>query len=319
MPLTILVLGDPTEPSLAALRSVEGEVTFVIGDNLEAFDAAAPSADAILVWSSARPTLERVFAASPRIRWIHTWAAGVEGLLFPALAERGVVVTNARGVYSRSLAEFAIAGMLYFAKDLARMKRSQAAEAWDPFDLQMLHGATLGIIGYGDIGRAVASLGRAFGMTLLAYRRRPELSEGDPLQPELVSSIRAVCERSDYLVLAAPLTPETRHMMGAEEFSSMRATSILINVGRGAVVDERALVAALERGTIRGAALDVFEKEPLAKGHPFFAMPNVLVSPHTADHTATWRDDAMRCFLDNLARFRGGEPLANVVDQSRGY
>ena len=316
---TILVLADPADPMLAPLRSFDAGVTFVIGDRLEAFDAASASAEAILVWSGGRALLERVLAAFPRVRWVHSWAAGVEGLLFPALAQRGVTLTNARGVYSRSLAEFALGAMLYFAKDLARMKRSQAAERWEPFDVQVLQGATLGILGYGDIGRAGATLGRAFGMELLACRRRPELSREDPLQPELVSSTRAVCERADYLVLAAPLTPETRHMLAAPELAAMKPSAVLVNIGRGAVIDEAALVGALQRGALKGAALDVFETEPLAEGHPLFALPNVLVSPHCADHTATWRNDALRCFLENLGRFRTGQPLQNVVDQARGY
>jgi phosphoglycerate dehydrogenase-like enzyme len=230
-----------------------------------------------------------------------------------------LVLTNARGVYSPSLAEFAIGAMLYFAKDFPRMKASQAKGAWDPFDVQMLRGATLGVVGYGDIGRTVARLGRAFGMELVALRRHAHESEGDPLAAALATSAREVCRRADYLVVSAPITPETRHLIGPDEIGAMKRTAVIVNIGRGAVVDEDALVGALQRGALRGAALDVFEREPLPPGHPLFALPSVLLSPHTADHTPTWRHEAMECFLANLRRFLAGEPLANVVAKAGGY
>ncbi len=319
MALTVLVLADPTDKTLSALASLGADVEVVVGNHVEAFSDAAPRAEVLLAWSSDRSTLERAFAAAPRLRWVHSWAAGVDWLLFPALLERDVVLTNTRGVYGDSLAEFAFGAMLYFAKDLARMKASQRARRWEPFDVQMLRGATLGIAGYGDIGRRVAALGAAVGMKLLALRRRPERSRGDALGPQMLTSTRALCERSDYLVLAAPLTPETRHMLGKEELAAMRPGAVLVNVGRGALVDQAALVAALQEGAIRGAALDVFETEPLPPGDPLYGLDNVLLSPHTADHTATWREEAMRCFLENLRRFRGGEPLLHVVEKAAGY
>jgi len=319
MALTVLVVAEPGDKTLSALAAVGDDVDFVVGNHAGAFADAAPRAEVLVAWSSDRATVEQVFASAPRLRWVHSWAAGVEWLLFPALVERDVVLTNTRGVYSHSLAEFAVAAMLYFAKDLGRMKASQRARRWEPFDVQMLRDATLGIAGYGDIGRRVAALGAGLSMKVLALRRHPERSSGDPLEPEMVTSKRALCERSDYLVLAAPITPETRHMIGAAELDAMRPAAVLINVGRGALVDQSALVTALQRGALRGAALDVFETEPLPADDPLYGLDNVLLSPHTADHTATWRDEAMRCFLENLRRFRAGEPLDHVVDRARGY
>ena len=317
--LTVLVVSRSDDPVLAALREAGPGVEFVVGEHAGALAEAAPRGQAILALSGDRDTLEGVFAIAPRVRWVHSWATGVDGFLFPALVESDAVLTNTRGVYSGSLAEFAIGAMLYFAKDFARMKRSQRAQVWDPFDVAMLSGATLGIVGYGDIGRAVATLGHAAGMNILALRRRPELSRADPLGPEMVTSKGAICERSDYLVLAAPLTPETRHLIGREELRAMRRSAVLVNIGRGPLVDQAALVSALERHALKGAALDVFEREPLPPGDPLFRLDNVLLSPHCADHTATWRDDAMRCFVDNLTRFRAGKPLENVIDKANGY
>lgn len=319
--LTLLVLAAPGDPSLASLEAAGTElgIDLVIGDRPEAFAAATSRAEALLVWSSDGAAAQRILAAAPRVRWVHSWAAGVEWLLTPALASSDVVLTNTRGVYGASLAEFALAAMLYFAKDVARMKESQRARRWEPFDVQMLEGATLGLVGYGDIGRRVAVLGAAAGMKPLVLRRRPEASANDPLAPETVTSRGVLCERSDYLVLAAPLTPETRHMIGEGELWAMKPGAVLVNVGRGALVDTAALVEALRNGSLKGAALDVFEKEPLPADDPLWGFPNVLVSPHTADHTATWRHEAMRCFLENLRRFLAGEPLLDVVDKAAGY
>jgi phosphoglycerate dehydrogenase-like enzyme len=323
MALTVLVLAEPGDKALSALDAIGPAVEVVVGHRAEAFAEAAPRAAVLLAWSSDRATLERVFEAAPLVRWVHSWAAGVDWLLFPSLLARDVVLTNTRGVYGDSLAEFALGAMLYFAKDLSRMKASQRARRWDPFDVQMLRGATLGIVGYGDIGRRVAALGASVGMKLLALRRHPERSTADATRvspaPEMVISTRTLCERSDYLVLAAPITPETRHMIGKDELDAMRPGAVLINVGRGALVDQAALVDALQRGVLRGAALDVFETEPLPADDPLYGLDNVLLSPHTADHTATWREEAMQCFLENLRRFRAGEPLLHVVDRTRGY
>ena len=231
------------------------------------------------------------------------------------------LLTNSSGVYSRSLGEFVAAAVLFFAKDFHRMKRNQAAGLWEQFDVEEAHGKTMGIVGYGDIGRAAAKLAKALGMRVIALRRRPEKSEGDDLVDETLGADQLVqlMGRSDYVVVAAPLTAETRGLVSAIAIAAMKPTGVLISVGRGAVVDEAALAAALRSQFIRGAALDVFDQEPLPAGHPFYGMENLLLSPHCADHTQTWIDDAMLFFTENLQRFLRGEPLKNVVEKRLGY
>jgi phosphoglycerate dehydrogenase-like enzyme len=201
------------------------------------------------------------------------------------------------------------------------MRRSQARGAWDPFDVDWVQGRTLGIVGYGDIGRVAAQRARAFGMRILAVRRDVAAAQRDPLVDEAfpVERRAALLAASDYVVVAAPLTPDTRGLLGPREIAAMKPTAVLVNVGRGPVVDEAALLAALREGRIRGAALDVFDEEPLPSGHPFYALENVLLSPHCADNTPGWLEESMRFFLVNLERFRSGEPLLNPVDKSRGY
>jgi phosphoglycerate dehydrogenase-like enzyme len=319
--VTLLALARPTDPRLRLLERLPEETRIAAGDCAEAFRDAAPHADVILSWFTPRALLEEVFAAAPRVRWMHSGAAGVEHVLFPALVESPVLLTNSRGVFSSSLAEFVIGVVMFFAKDYRRMVRSQQQGVWDCFDVEEAEGKTLGIVGYGDIGSTVAQRARAFGMKIEALRRRPELSREDPLVEAVhpVAGLRELLARSDYVLVTAPLTAETRGLIGEAELRVMKPSAVLINIGRGPVVVEQALLRALEERWIRGAALDVYEKEPLPEGHPFYRLENVLLSAHCADHTPGWMDRAMELFLENFERFRRGEPLRNIIDKHSGY
>jgi phosphoglycerate dehydrogenase-like enzyme len=220
------------------------------------------------------------------------------------------------------LGEFVLAAILYFAKDFRRMIRNQEAGVWEAFDVMFASGHTVGIIGYGDIGRAIAARVRPLGMTVLAVKRHASKLRGaDSLVEQIYSPERRVemLSRCDYVVVAAPLTSETRGMVGEPEFAAMKPTAVVINVGRGPVINEEALVNALSNGRIKGAALDVFDEEPLPQGHAFYKLENVLLSPHCADHTPDWLDQAMQFFIAQFERFRKGEPLLNVVDKKLGY
>jgi phosphoglycerate dehydrogenase-like enzyme len=318
--VVVWVIAAAEDPGLALLDPPPEGVRFVIGSRAETFDRA-PHPDAILDCWSGRERVTGVLARAPDAKWLHSRAAGLEGVLVPELVASPATVTNGRGAFSRSLAEFVVASLLFFTKDLRRLLTSQEAGSWDPFDMEMLQGRTLGIVGYGDIGRATAALVRPLGMKVLALRRRPERSREDPLVDEVlpVERLHDVMGRSDDVLVAAPLTDETRGLVDATALATLEPTAVLVNVGRGPVVDEAALVAALEQGRIRGAALDVFETEPLPPGHPFWRLPNVLLSPHCADHVPGWIDDGTRLFLQNLERFRRGQPLLNIVDKARGY
>ncbi len=319
-PVVVWVLARPDDPGLHVLEPPPEGVQLVVGWEPEAFDGA-PAPDALLdCWAG--PT--RIVAAlrkAPGLRWIHARSAGLDRVLVPEVLAHPAVLTNGRGAFSAALAEFALAALLFFAKDLRRLVAQQAAGAWEPFDMERLEGRTVGIVGYGDIGRAVASRLRPLGVEILALRRRPALSAQDPVVKETFAPDRLVdlVARSDDVVVAAPLTPETQGLVGREAIRAMKRSTVLVNVGRGPVVDEAALAQALEEGLIRGAALDVFETEPLPAGHAFWRLPNVLLSPHCADHVPGWVDEAMRVFLRQLERFRRGEPLRDVVDKAAGY
>jgi len=259
---------------------------------------------------------------SPAVRWVHSRSAGLERTLFPELIASDVIMTNGSGVFSPSLGEFALGAILYFAKDFRRMIRNQMAGVWEPFDVLPIAGQTVGIVGYGDIGRAVATRVRAMEMKVLAVKRHvPAKSNSDPLADQIYGPdyLIEMLSRCDYVVVAAPLNAETLGLIGEAEFAAMKPSAVIINVGRGPVIDEHAMIKALSEHKIKGAALDVFDEEPLPKGHPFYRLENVLLSPHCADHTPDWLDNAMRFFIAQFERFRQGEPLLNVVDKKLGY
>jgi phosphoglycerate dehydrogenase-like enzyme len=318
---TILVLGNPAARHLALLDRLPGDTRILTGETVEALQHAASEAQVILLASNYPGVLRTLWPEFQQLQWVHSLSAGLESTLFPELVESPVVLTNGRGVFARSLGEFAMAGMLHFAKNLSRMKTQQASERWEPFDIEELHGHTLGIVGYGAIGRVAAERARAFGMKILALRRHPEKCADDPLIDTAYApaQLNALLAASDYILVAAPLTPETLGLIGEAEFAMMKPNAVLINLGRGPIVVEGQLVRALQERRIRGAVLDVFNEEPLPPGHPLWSLDNVLLSPHTADHTDTWLQEAVELFLENHRRFAAAEPLLNVTDKRLGY
>jgi phosphoglycerate dehydrogenase-like enzyme len=319
---TILVLANPAEPQLRQLEELPPGTGIAVGLTAEAFRNAAPEASVIFSWTLSYELLRQVLPMAPRVRWIHTRAAGIDRLLFPELIGSPAVLTNGTGVFSPSLGEWVLGAILYFAKNFRRLIRSQMEARWDPFNVVEISGQTLGIIGYGDIGRAIATRAKPMGMRILGMTRRgPLLYNMDPLVSQIYAPadrIRMI-EQCDYLAVAAPLTSETRGLIGEAEFAAMKPDAVVINVGRGPVIDEGSLVRALTEKRIKGAALDVYDCEPLPQGHPLYYLDNVLLSPHCADHTAGWLEAAMRFFLAQFERFRKGEPLLNVVDKELGY
>jgi phosphoglycerate dehydrogenase-like enzyme len=319
--LTLLIIADPRAPFLKRMPGLPENLEIVITDDPEKLKACAGAPDIILYAHVDGSLLASVLPFAGRVRWIHSLWTGVEGIIGPELLEHPALLTNGRGVFRWPLADWVIAAMLFFAFDFRRVIEQQRAGVWKPFVAQSLSGRSLGIVGYGGIGSAAASRARPFGMTIAALRRRQELFAGDSLvdRPYAAGQLPQLTAASDYILLAAPLTSETRSMIGEAEIAAMKPTAVVINVGRGPVIDEAALIHALESGHIRGAALDVFNNEPLPADHPFWRMPNVLLSPHTADRVDGFLVPAFACFLENLDRFRNGTPLLHTVDKHAGY
>ncbi|WP_031498459.1 D-2-hydroxyacid dehydrogenase [Bryobacter aggregatus] len=320
--LKLLVIAEPGGRYLSLLPKLGDKVQYEVTKDPARVEELAADADVILTGMGApTPTVNAAIGKAQKLRWLHSLSAGVDHLMATSLRESHIPVTNAKGAYSQSLGEYCIAAMLFFAKDLRRMLNSQKAGKWDVFDIDMLQGKTLGILGYGDIGKASARRAKAFGMKVIALRRRPEKSAGDECADEIWGMDRKqeLMAVSDYLLLAMPATPDTKGIVSTEELKAMKSDAVIINLGRGNAIDERALITALQEKSIRGAALDVFEVEPLPEGHVFYSLDNILVSFHTADHSRTWLEDSMEIFLANFDRFVKGEALQNLVDKSVGY
>jgi phosphoglycerate dehydrogenase-like enzyme len=317
----LVAIDKPGASHLKALDTLPSSVQVVVSNEAGLLRELAPEADIILNGIPDGHLLREIFPYASRLRWVHSLSDGVEKILFPELVASPVILTNARGVFKRSLAEFVIAGVLYFAKDFRRVIRSQQAGSWDPFEMEEAHGKVMGIVGYGETGQACAERAHPLGMKILGLRRRPELSKGDPWLDAVFgpNELPLLLAQSDYVVLAAPGTPQTRRLIGKAEFAAMKTSAVFINVGRGSSVDEAAMVDALEHGRLRGAALDVYETEPLPSGHPFYRLENVLLSPHCADHTPGFYEMDVDVFIDILQGFLRGEPLRNVVDKHAGY
>jgi phosphoglycerate dehydrogenase-like enzyme len=315
--LKLLVIANPTASYLRPLQQIAEPVDMQVGNDLEFLKAHAANADVLLNAGPEGNLLQSVFPFAKKVQWVHTLSAGVDKVLFPELIESPVPLTNGRGAFKDGLAEFAMAAMLFFVKDLRRLVRNQEAGRWEQFDVVFLRGQVLGIVGYGEIGRESARLARALGMHVVATSRRGANTDETQIYPlEQLREMLSVC---DYVLIATPLTPETKGMIGKAELGAMKSSAVIVNVGRGPVIVEEALVGALEQRRIRGAALDVFDQEPLPEGHPFYRLDNVLLSPHSADHTVGWEELAMQIFIANFERFRNGQPLTNVVDKKAGY
>ncbi len=274
--------------------------------------------DVIFAWNFDRPRLREVVPRAPRLRWIQSISAGVEDLAFPELGDHGVTLTNAAGIYDPGLAESVLGFLLAFSARILENARLSADE-WPSEKIALLRGTTALIVGAGSIGTETGRLLRAAGLRVRGVARtaRPpdevfeSIAGPEALQEELSAA--------DHVVNVLPITPGTRGTFDTAAFAAMKPSAVFVNIGRGATVDEAALVKALQDGVIAGAALDVFDVEPLPAESPLWRMPNVLVSPHRAGDHEGWEADVVALFVDNLLRYVTGEPLRNVVDIELGY
>ena len=268
------------------------------------------------------------FRQAKKLRWIHSTAAGVHQLISPELIRSDAVVTNARDVHGAVVAEHALALILALAKRLPSAMRAQQQHRWAQQDMwnetprpREVAAATLGLIGFGGIGQQLAARAAALDMKIIAVREHPEKGSGSDADLEVVGpdALDSILPRCDYVVICAPLTPRTRNLFDAARLAHMRPESYLINVSRGPLIDEDALIAALRDRRIAGAALDVFSHEPLAADSPLWDLPNVFITPHTAAATDKLWERHYTLILENMRRFLAGKPLLYVVDKSRGY
>lgn len=289
----------------------------------DGIEAHLRDAEIIITWSL-RP---EQFALAKHLRWIHSPAAAVHQLMFPALVQSDVVLTNAREVHGPVVAEHVIALILALAKQIPQAVRLQQKHTWGQEIMwrgsprpREIAGATLGLVGVGSIGREVARLASALGMHVIATRENPQKGKPDGVEQVYPSTeINTLLEHSDYVVLAAPTTPATNGLINAERLNHMKPDACLINVGRGPLVDEAALAVALRSKKIGGAALDVFNHEPLPADSPLWDLENLLLTPHTAGLTDQLWERHYGLISENLRRYLAHQPLLALVDKTKGY
>jgi phosphoglycerate dehydrogenase-like enzyme len=329
--MKLVIYPSVDDERLRQVRSAAGAMSVVNSDSEPAAVAAMPDADAF--FGKLTPEM---LAAATQLRWVQSPTASLEHFLFPELVEHPCLLTNMRGLFSDVIADHVLGYVLCFARNLHRYIRQQSESVWEPIggesnrpgfatgpgivslnDRAHMHlsDCTIGIVGLGNIGAEIARRSLAFGMSVLAV---------DPVQTEAppgVASLQRLEElpnllaQSDFVVIAAPHTPETVGMFGLQEFRQMRRSAYLINIGRGVIVRLADLVAAINDGEIAGAALDVFEQEPLPADHPLWQMENVILTPHVAACSVRIAERHLEVLLENIQRFVRGESLKNVADK----
>jgi phosphoglycerate dehydrogenase-like enzyme len=307
---TVVVFGDAPPPRLDRLA---GRARVLVCDQ-GSLPGLLPTADVLLVWDFTSDAVREAWPGSgPRPRWVHTASAGVDRLMSPELTASDTVVTNARGVFEQPIAEYVAGLVLAMAKDFYGSWELQRQRRWRHRETVRLAGTRAVVVGAGPIGRAIGRTLAALGIAvdLVGRTAREGVCGADELNGLLAEA--------DWVVCAAPLTDGTRGMFGREAFARMKSGALFINVGRGPLVVEDDLVAALMARRIGGAALDVFEHEPLAADDPLWDVPGLFVSPHMSGDTVGWRDQLAEQFQDNYDRWAAGEPLLNVVDKRLGY
>ncbi|MEV5640759.1 D-2-hydroxyacid dehydrogenase [Streptomyces flaveolus] len=307
---TLLVLDAEPPPRLGRLT---GRVRIEHADE-STLAERLPHADVLLVWDFRSHAVRRAWpGGGPRPRWVHTASAGVDHLMCPELAGSDTVVTNARGVFDGPIAEYVAALVLAMAKDLPRTLELQRERTWRHRESLRVAGTRACVVGSGPIGRAIAGTLKALGITtaLVGRAARPGVHGPEDLDRLLT--------RADWVVAAAPLTDDTRGMFDARRFGVMQPSARFVNVGRGQLVVEGDLAKALAERWIAGAALDVFEHEPLGPDSPLWQAPGLIVSPHMSGDTVGWRDELGAQFVELYELWAAGEPLPNVVDKKRGY
>lgn len=317
---TVLVALRPSGEPPPRLAEKAGELAdLVLVREAGELGADAAGARAAFVWNFRSTLVPDAIDRLPALEWVHVAASGIDASLSDAVRRRAPVFTNSRGVTAEAMAEYALALLLALAKDLPERFRDQRAERWAPALSRMLAGTCLVAVGVGAVNRALARKASALGMRVIGVGRTAHAPADGFERIDGRAGLGDALAEADHVVVATPLTGETRGLVGAAELARLRPGALLVNIGRGPVIDEPALLDALESGRLGGAGLDVFAHEPLAPGHPLWTLPNVLVSPHMASDFAGWEDAMVDLFAANLRRYVAGEPLVNVIDKEAGY
>ncbi|NQV45631.1 MAG: D-2-hydroxyacid dehydrogenase [Rhodospirillales bacterium] len=317
---TILVVqgasGLSDVPGLAAIAD-KAEIRFATDKN--SLHSSLSGADVLFGWDFRADDLEACWHAADSLKWIHWGGAGVDAALFPDLVGSDVTLTNSRGVFDQAMAEWTLGVMIAHAKRLPETLMFQQQREWNYRQSTQMLGQKVAVVGVGSIGRAVARIVTAFGMDIVGVGRSARDNDPDFGHIHAQNELNTVLADADYVVLITPLTAETRNLFDAGRFAAMKPGAMFINIGRGQLADETALIGALESGQIGCAALDVFCEEPLNENNPLWSAPNIIISPHMSGDFLGHYEVMADLFFNNFARYQAGETLLNVVDKTRGF
>jgi phosphoglycerate dehydrogenase-like enzyme len=314
-PPVVVILGDETPPLLDRI----GQAARLRQVTEEGLTEALAEADILLVWDFRTDALPKAWPEDGGPRWVHTASAGVDRLMFPALIDSDATVTNSRGVFERPIAEYVASLVLAMAKDLPGTYELQRSRTWRHRETERVSGTRAVVVGGGPIGRATARLLSALGLRTALVARTAREADPEFGRVHAFAELPRLLPEADWVVSAAPLTDQTADMFDAAAFGRMRRGARFINVGRGPLVVEDDLLAALREDRLGGAALDVFREEPLRRDSPLWQAPGLLVSPHMSAHAHGWLQDLAEVFLSNFERWVAGRPLLNIVDKKLGY
>lgn len=315
----ITVLTAPGEPEPPGLDAVRVRADVRMASDEASLRETLPGTQVMMVTDFRTEALAAAWPEAKQLEWIHATSAGVDALMFPELIEGPVKVTNARGIFDRSIAEYVLGTILMFAKDFPRSLRLQQAHHWQHRDTERAQGKKVLVVGAGSIGRQIARLVRGIGMIPHGIARRSRHDDPDFVAVHANEQLFEQLGQADYVVIAAPLTPQTEGLFDAQAFGAMKSSARLINIGRGPIVRTSDLVEALDRRVIAGAALDVFEEEPLPADNPLWDLDNVIMTAHMAGDFIGWKRALTDQFLENLDRWQNGEELFNGVNKELGY
>ncbi|MGV0741221.1 D-2-hydroxyacid dehydrogenase [Mycolicibacterium sp. XJ870] len=312
----VAVLCERATDRPPGLAGVDVDFRYCSADGLA---EALHGARALLMWDYFSTALRDAWRGADTLEWIHVTAAGVDTLLFAELRDSDVVVTNARGVFDRPIAEYVLGAVIAYAKGSQRSFDLQQRHQWQHRETRSITGAHALVVGTGSIGREIARLLRAAGLVVRGAGRVARAEDPDFGDVVAAADLATAVGWCDHLVLAAPLTDATRGLVGATVLAAMKPDAHLVNIARGPIVDEAALLAALAAGSIGGATLDVFDTEPLPSDHPLWDAPGAVVTAHMSGDVLGWRDTLAAQFADNARRWLAGRPMLNVVDKKLGY
>ena len=317
--ITLVIHGVETAEQIPGIDRINADTRILCAPDLAGLQHHLPEADVLLGWNFRATELRKAWPLADRLRWIQWGGAGVDAVLFPELAASDVLLTNARGVFDRAMAEYTLGLILAFGKEFSETYTAQREHRWSYRLTELMAGRSVLVVGVGSIGREIARVLKRMDFVVSGVGRSARGADPD------FGDIHGVCDLirclpdADYVVLITPSTPETRGLFGAEQFSAMKSSARFINLGRGELVDEGALLAALQGGQIAGAGLDVFCMEPLPSESSFWDLDNVIVSPHMSGDYRGHQEAMAEVFLENFERFRDGRELLNQIDKSLGF